>query len=64
LQKWISALGAISFILSSLPFLLPKTEYQKAEKKEKIEKIKKKKWKKICALSRSGKRKRPCLPKR
>ena len=42
LQKWISALGAISFILSSLPFLLPKTENQKAEKKEKIENIKKK----------------------
>jgi hypothetical protein len=38
LQKWISALGTISFILSSLPFLLPKTENQKAEKKEKIEK--------------------------
>ena len=45
LQNLFSALGAISFILSSLPFLLPKTEYQKSEKKEKIEKIKKKKRK-------------------
>jgi hypothetical protein len=35
LQKWISALGTISFILSSLPFLLPKTEKKKAEKSEK-----------------------------
>ena len=43
LQNLFSALGTISFILSSLPFLLPKTEKKKDQKKEKIEKIKKKK---------------------